>query len=109
MAPDRLYIVVRADLPPGLLASQAVHAGQRFMVDHPEVASRWMQASNVVAIVTVPDAGAVAELHDQARRMGLAASAFHDDDLAPALTSVALEPGQFSRRLCRHMPLALAA
>jgi hypothetical protein len=50
---------------------------------------------------------ALSRLLDVARRAGIRCSAFREPDLEGALTSIALEPGAPSRRLCRELPLML--
>lgn len=50
----RLRIVVRGDLEPGPMAAQAVHAALAWQRAHPEVAVRWMDASNTVAVLAAP-------------------------------------------------------
>lgn len=105
MASEKLYIVVRADLPVGLQASQAVHAGQEFARRFPRLARAWQAASNTVVLVTVPDRASVERVLEHAARDGVPAAAFHDADLDPPLTAVALGPHTNARRLCRGFHL----
>lgn len=105
--PGKLYFVLRADLAPGLQASQAVHAGHTWAIEHPEEFRRWFRDSNTVVLVNAPDADALDALFDRARSVGVPVSAFVDDDLGPRLTSVALGPCDRARKLCQTFPLAL--
>lgn len=102
----RLYIVVREDLPQGLQASVALHVAQSFQAAHTETTRAWMQSSNRVVIVGVPDADALDRLLAEAKEKGLCAEGFFDEDLHPSLSAVAIEPGNKSRTLCRGLPLA---
>lgn len=105
---DRLYIVVRADLAPGLQLSQALHAGQEWVLQRTDAARAWRASSNTVAIVAVPDVAEFARVIERAHRAGVDVVEFRDSDLSPELTALALEPGDGARRLCRGLPLALA-
>jgi len=107
-APDKLYIAVRADLPAGLVLSQAVHAAIEFALERPEEARAWRDRSNTVAVVAADDERALRELQRDAGIVRTDAVPFFDPDLSPALTAVALHPGQSAKRLCRRMPLALS-
>lgn len=105
MASEKLYVVVRADLPVGLQASQAVHAGQEFVLKHPRLARAWRRASNTVVLVTVPDVGALELLLARAVLAETPATLFRDPDLEPELTAITLGPGAEARGLCRGLPL----
>lgn len=98
---DRLYVVVRSDISPGLQCAQAVHAAMawtaRFAQDPPE---------NVV-VLAVPGAGDVAELRERARDHAIMAELFCEPDLGGEPTAVALGAG--ARALVRELPLALRA
>ena len=98
---DRLYIVVRADLAPGLQLAQACHALQAFNDQHPIAARAWK--GNLVCLA-VPSA---AELGTLACDLGRAypLATFHEPDVAGELTAVAIH-GDAAKRLSR-LPLAL--
>jgi peptidyl-tRNA hydrolase len=104
---DRLYIVVRADLPPGLMAAQAVHAAFHFSQSYPDMVTRWLNASNYLVIVSVSDEEALHDVISKARGRGIVAFGVREPDLDEQLTAVALQPGQIARRLCSSMPSAL--
>lgn len=99
---------MRADLPAGLQAAQAVHAAVEFAVSDPGVATRWHQESNFLVIVSVPDEGALTELLLHAvEKAGVQAYSVREPDIGDELTAVAFEPGPGARRLCAELPLAL--
>ncbi len=105
MAVEKLYVVVRADLPVGLQASQAVHAAQEFVLTQPRVARAWRAASNTVVLVTVPDVAGLERVRSAAADARVPVAAFEDIDLAPTLTALALGPAPGARALCRGLPL----
>lgn len=104
----KLYVVVAADLSPGLQISQSCHAARQFQHEHSELEKQWFEQSNTIAILSVPDSAAVAKLLDAARAAGISASKFEEPDLGMALTAIALEPSREAKRLCKSLPRALA-
>lgn len=105
---DKLYVIVRRDIPAGPQAVQAVHAARQFQHEHPELEGSWFSASNHLALLSVRDEAELERLCQKARDRGLAFSTFREPDLGNSLTAVALEPGDRGRRLCSGMRLALA-
>ena len=103
--PARLYLVVRADLPPGQQAVQAAHAMREFAAHHPETERAWYESSNTLALLTVEDEAALRALLMQAFPKGLKVSPFHEPDRGGEMTAVAFEPG--AKKLMRRLPLAL--
>ena len=47
----KLFLVTRADLPPGQQAVQAAHALREFVALYPEEELRWYQTSNTLAFL----------------------------------------------------------
>ncbi len=105
---ERLYIVGRRDLPPGLQASQAVHAAQAFQAAHPELTAAWMDGANRVVLLVVDDDAALGGVLERALARGLRAVPFSDDDLPQPLGAVAIEPSEAARAFCRGLKLAFA-
>lgn len=105
--PARLYIAVRADLPPGLQAAQAVHAAFEFSVHHPDLVRGWVRDSNYLIVVSVPDETSLIGLATRARTLGIVGHVVHEPDVDDAATALALEPGDGARRLCSSLPLML--
>lgn len=104
---DRLYIAVRADLPPGLQAAQAVHAAVEFSVSDPDAATRWHRDSNFLVVVSVSDELGVVDLIGRAKRAQVPFRAVREPDVGNEFTAVVLGPGAGARRLCSALPLAL--
>jgi hypothetical protein len=102
---DRLYLVTRADLPPGTQACQAAHAALDFAVTHPGVIRDWHLVSNTLVLLTARDELTLGWLCDDVAAAGHRIVRFHEPDLAGALTAAAFEPA--ARRFVAHLPLAL--
>lgn len=105
MPADKLYIVTRANLPPGAQVAQACHAALAFSAEHGEH-SRW--ASATLAVLAADSETTLEGLCENASRRGLRLSTFREPDMADALTAIAIEPSALTRRLCSRFPLALA-
>ena len=101
----KLFIVVRADLPVGLAAAQAVHSAFAFATRHPCITGPWQRESQFLVIVTVPDEIALIALASNALARNLEISTWHEPDMGGEATALALEPGIAARRLCANLPL----
>lgn len=99
---DKLYIIVRADLAPGLQLPQACHALQAFNDQHPERARAWR---GNLAVLAVKDAQHLSEILCPLQRAGIALAAFCEPDEGGAPTAAAID-GIAWRRLS-SLPLAL--
>lgn len=108
VTPDKLYIAVRADLPPGLQAAQAVHAAFQFYDEWPCRARTWLRKSNYLVVVNVPDEDALLALSAEAT-LGedLEVTKVYEPDLGDEFTAIAIQPGEVAQRLCARFPLAL--
>jgi peptidyl-tRNA hydrolase len=104
---DKLFIVTRADLPPGARAAQSVHAALAFAFDHPEVAGEWHEGSNNVVLLEAKDERALVELWRRAWDAGVPYSVFTEPDLGDATTGVAIGPA--GHKLVSSLPLTLRA
>jgi peptidyl-tRNA hydrolase len=107
MQDQRLYIVVRADLSPGLQAAQAVHAALEFAVAHPQMTSDWTRESNYLILLALPDEYALMGLIEQANKLGIEHTAVREPDVNDEITAVALAPCAASRKLTANLPLML--
>lgn len=102
----KLFIVLRADMPPGAMVCQAVHAARQYAEDHPFIESQWWRQSNTLAVLEAP----VEELHEMeaaARARGITCSRFVEPDWAPEGTVTALVLGPDGKSLTRDLKLAL--
>jgi hypothetical protein len=62
----KLFLISRADLPPGQQAVQAAHALVEFQREHPEVADEWYRSSNHLAFLSAKDEPALEALLKEA-------------------------------------------
>jgi len=97
--------VSRADLPIGLQAAQAAHAAFEFSKTHPESTKTWMQDSNFIVLVTVPDEFSLLMLNDSALHRGLKTVVNYEPDVNDEATAIVIAPGDEARRLCSALPL----
>lgn len=104
---SRLYIAVRADLPPGLQLAQSVHAAFAYAEDCPDLVHRWITDSNYLVIVSVPDEDALLDLISAAARKGIGHVAVREPDINDEVTACVFTPGEAARRFCSSLPLAL--
>jgi hypothetical protein len=103
---DKLYVLVRADLPPGPRAVQACHAALQFAHDHDLAFRDWVRISNYLIIKEAPDEDALRSVVESARIRGHKHSLFTEPDYGDSLTAIAVEPA--GRRLFGRFPLALS-
>jgi hypothetical protein len=102
----KLYVLVRADLPPGPRAVQACHAALQFAHDHDLVFRDWVRLSNYLIIKEAPDESALRSVVELARVRGHKHTLWTEPDLGDSLTAIAVEPA--GRRLFGRYPLALS-
>lgn len=103
---SKLYVLVRADLPPGPRAVQACHAALQFAAEHNGTFHDWLRLSNYLIIKEAPDEPALHAVVERARLRGHKHSRFLEPDYGNSLTAVAIEPE--GRSLCSRFPLALS-
>lgn len=101
-----MYLVVRADLRPGLQAAQLCHALRAFVDEHRGVEEAWFTESNTLVCLRVQNVDALEQLAADAEDHRVEVSRFHEPDLDGSLTAVAIGPR--GRNLCRGLPLALS-
>jgi peptidyl-tRNA hydrolase len=102
---EKLYIVVRNDLDPGLQMAQVYHAGREFVARQPELELQWYRGSNNLAVLQVPSMEALALLCKRADALGIAYADFHEADLGGELTAVSFAAE--GRRILSSLPRAL--
>lgn len=103
----KLYLVSRADLPPGVQACQAMHAMREFGAKFPEIELEWYLNSNYIAFLEAEDKETLEFYIDEANARGIAYADFYEPDLENDLTSVAFAPTLISRELLACLPTAL--
>lgn len=104
---DKLYIITRQDLSPGLQAAQAVHAITDLIIEFPEKAHDWRIKSNYVVILSVPNKEGLFELAKKLIKLPVPWTLFREPDINDELTAIAVLPNGYSKELFSNLPLAL--
>lgn len=102
---EKIYIIVRNDIAPGLQAAQACHALREFAAEHPEIEARWFRESNNIVILQIESEERLLALVARAEATGTPYAAFREPDLGNALTALSIGPS--GHRLVSSLPLAL--
>jgi peptidyl-tRNA hydrolase len=106
VVPAKLYVVGRADLPPGLRVAQMFHAARQFAEDHPEEESSWFRESNTIVLLEVADLSEMEKLIDRAKSSNATITEFSEPDFIDVGTT-AIAVGPNGRRIVSSLPLAL--
>ena len=99
----RLYVIVRADLAPGLQLAQSCHAVAAFGASYPEPFAAWHRGESNIVCLQARDEGHLRELL-ASLDIGAQVATFCEPDLGGELTAFACDrvPRAFS-----SLPLAL--
>jgi hypothetical protein len=95
-----MYVVTRADLPPGTQAVQGMHAAVALTASYRQITARDMS----IVFLTVPDEAALDRLLGKCRAERIQLGWFYEEDLNWQLTAVAFTGAPW---LVRSLPLAL--
>lgn len=104
-APDRLYVVTRADLDEGQRAVQAAHAAIELCLRHGPALAGWHAQSSHLVILLARDERHLVTLWQRAEVRGLVVATFREPDRANEVTAIAIEPGPEATRACRDLPM----
>ena len=102
-----MIVITRQDLSNGYQAVQGMHAAINFQHEYPEISKSWFNISNYLAFLSTKDENSLQALLNKFQHKGLKFSAFYEPDINNQLTAIALEPGEISRKITSHLPLAL--
>lgn len=103
---DKVYVLVRGDLPMGSQLAQAIHAQDEFRSLHPEVHEEWRRTSNTIVVLHLRDEDHLHDLHQKAATRDIPCAVFREPDLEDAATCLVLGPTPYTRRLTARLPLA---
>lgn len=103
---DKIYIVVRTDIPPGLQAAQACHALREFGEEHPEADAKWYKESKTIVLLGASGTIELCDLVDEAQKLNALFAMNYEPDLDNQLTAVAF--GSSAKKLLRPLPLLLS-
>lgn len=104
---QKLYIIVRNDLEPGLQAAQATHAITDLIFKYPEEAAQWREKSNYVVILSTKDEKSLHKLAQKLKKAKAKLALFLEPDINMEATALAVLPGDSTWRLLAKLPLAL--
>lgn len=104
---EKLYIVTRRDLRPGLQAAQVAHAAFQFSYEHRPLAAQWQKESNFLIILSAENEQALKKLGEDAEALNLPVSWFTEPDIEDQLTAIAIAPSPATVELTSDLPLAL--
>ena len=99
-----MYIISRADLPPGLQAAQAAHAAFEFSVQHPEVMRTWNKNSTYLILLSVSSYDELLDVLDIIVDSGAPHAVMIEPDLGHEHTAVAVGPHPVNAQFS-HLPL----
>lgn len=105
---EKLYIITRQDLTPGLQAAQVAHAAFQFAYEHRPIAQSWQQESNFLIILSVPDEKALRKMGEIAENENLPVTWFTEPDMEDQLTAIAIAPSPKTVEITSTLPLALS-
>ncbi len=103
---DKLYVIVRSDLPYGDQASQISHSVIEFCFKYPEVTKDWFINSNYICLLQVKNEEELIKLINKAEEKEIKYSIFRESDLDNSITSICLEPGIKTKKLVSSLKLA---
>lgn len=102
---DKLYVVVRSDIAPGLQLAQSGHAIVQFASEFQHVYTRWHTESNNLVVLGVKNKTELADLATRLQAEGIECALFCEPDLGGEPTAFAAAPA--ARRQLSRLPLAL--
>lgn len=102
---DKLYIITRSDLAPGVRAAQLCHGMRQWSAEKPEADKEWFEKSNTLVLLEVADEAELLKLAERASADGVACVSFREPDMNNALTAIAI-CGEYARKLLSQLPLA---
>lgn len=104
---EKLYVIVRNDLSPGMQIAQAIHAKDKFSMEHPAINNAWYEQSNYICVLQVADEDALFTIKNRALSLQIRCVSFSEPDRNDELTAIAIEPGSITKELCKNLKLAL--
>lgn len=104
---EKLYIVTRRDLSPGLQCAQVAHAAFQFAYEHRPLAAQWLKESNFVVILSVEDESRLIDFGRSVEAHNIPVTWFTEPDIDDQITAIALAPSPRTVELCAELPLAM--
>jgi len=85
-----------------------MHAFREFIKDFPEIDDEWYRNSNYLCLLCVRNENELLSLMNYLTKENIKFSVFREPDIGDQVTSIAVEPGKHSKRICCRLPLALS-
>jgi len=102
---EKLFVVVRSDLAPGLQLAQSGHAIVAFQHRYPRIYEDWYTGSNNLVCLSARSKEELARLAYDLTCIGVDVAQFCEPDLGDELTAISVGPA--GQRYLSHLPLAL--
>lgn len=100
-------MVTRQDLSPGLQAAQVAHVAFAFAYEHRPIASQWLEESNYLIVLSVPNESALLSLAEKAGTLNIPVTVFREPDIGNEMTAIAVAPSRTTESMLSQLPLAL--
>lgn len=104
---EKLYIITRRDLSPGLQCAQVAHAAFQFAYEHRPLAAQWLQESNFVVILSEENEERLIAFGKWIEQNNIPVTWFTEPDINDQVTAIALAPSPRTVELCQTLPLAM--
>ncbi len=104
----KMFVVVRADLPPGLRAAQAAHAVAEMCVHRPSESALWHDEAhgNYMIVLEAPHEVSLMGWFDYLQESHIDCELFREPDMNYAATALAALPHPDKNELFAQLPLA---
>lgn len=88
------------------MIAQSCHASLLFAKEHSLIFKEWTEVSNYICVLDA-NIDKIYNIIEKAKIKNLNFSIFRESDMNDQITSIALEPGIISKKLCSNLKLAL--
>ena len=103
---DKIYVITRRDLSPGMQLVQSCHALVKHSTELPRSVWEWEKNSGYLCCLSVKNEKELRDFWKQWDKE-IAITPFFESDLNDELTALALEPGPVSKLATKKLQLAL--
>ena len=102
---QRLIVITRSDLKPGLQIAQSGHAISQFLLDYPDLGKKWN--NNYFISLSVNSEHKLQKILSQLFDMGISVSYFTEPDINDELTSVCFLESDKTKRITSKLRVSL--
>jgi hypothetical protein len=90
---------------PGQKLAQSVHCAFSFAQEHNDLTNQWMSISNYICVLEIEE-DKLNQFIEKLLYQNIKFSIFKEPDMDNRITSIAIEPGIVSKKLCSNLKLA---